>query len=91
MAMANVALCSFLFGRKYVDHRVPNFTESRELYVYPNMDAMDILTELVDSGAVARPGSLKRAFKEEGLLPVEGASASVTPGHYTISTSSTSS
>ena len=91
LALANVALCSFLFGRKYVDHRVPNFTETRELYVYPNMDALDVIDGLVDSGTVVRPGSLRRAFKEEGLLPMDGASASVIPGHYTISASNTSS
>ena len=84
------AAAGFIVGRKYVDRKLPNFSGGMEIYVYPKMNALDIVEELVDSGIVIRPRSLERAFREEGLLPISPEASRIQPGHYTISTSNTS-
>ena len=88
--LALAAAAVFIVGRKYVDRKLPNFREGMEIYVYPKMNALDIVEELVDSGIVIRPRSLERAFREEGLLPISPEASRIQPGHYTISTSNTS-
>ena len=88
--IAAIAVCATVYGRKYVDHRMPNFTSAMEIYVYPGMTADDVVSELLDSGIVARPRSLRRAFREEGLLPAVQDGAAVQLGHYTITATNTS-
>ena len=88
--LALAAAAGFIVGRKYVDRKLPNFSGGMEIYVYPKMNALDIVEELVDSGIVIRPRSLERAFREEGLLPISPEASRIQPGHYTISTSNTS-
>ena len=88
--MALGALAGFIVGRKYVDRKLPNFSEGMDIYVYPRMNALDVIEELVDSGIVIRPRSLERAFREEGLLPLSPEASRIKPGHYVISTTNTS-
>lgn len=80
----------FIFGRKYVDHKFPNFSDNAEIYVYPNMNNEDVCNELINKGIVIRPNGLRRAFNEEKLLPVNAGAIRIKPGHYIVSSSNSS-
>ena len=67
--------------RMYYDRKVPNFTGSVELYVYPDITQSAVLDSLLASGAVKSERSLERCFKS-----ISG----VTPGHYAVDASCTS-
>lgn len=80
-----VGLC---IGRKlilwYTDNKQPNFKHETVLYVYPGMDAGQVMTMICDSAGVRRPNSLKRAFEDKKV------SEYLQPGRYIIKPSSTS-
>ncbi len=59
----------------WYDRKAPNFSGSRDLYVYPGMEAAAVRDSLLASGQVKNAASLKRAFRD-----VESVSA----GHYRI-------
>ena len=65
----------------YYDRKVPNFSGSVELYVYPSTEVGSVLDSLIASGSVKNAKSLQRCFK--------GVSA-MAPGHYVVDGTCTS-
>ena len=65
----------------YYDRKVPNFTGTAELYVYPSMKVGEVADSLLASGVVRNAKSLERCFKKV---------SSVTPGHYRVDATCTS-
>lgn len=69
--------------RYYYDHKLPNFSERTEVYVYPDMNADDVLELLKAGGKVLSEKSLERSFRREDLTRPK-------PGHYTVTNSCSS-
>ncbi len=80
-ALAGVA--GFFAWRYYYDHKLPNFSERMDVYVYPNMNADDVLELLSAGGKVLSQRSLERSFRKEEVTRPK-------PGHYTVTSSSSS-
>ncbi len=74
----------FVFGRYYIDNRMPNFSEKYVLYVYPDMSASEVMDSLQAGAGTVRPKSLKRAFDKMET------SQKMKPGRYVVDASSTS-
>ena len=74
----------FVFGRYYIDNRMPNFSEKYVLYVYPDMTASEVMDSLQAGAGTVRPKSLKRAFDKMET------SQKMKPGRYVVDASSTS-
>lgn len=74
----------FVFGRYYVDNKMPNFSEKYVLYVYPDMTASEVMDSLQAGAGTVRPKSLKRAFDKMET------SQKMKPGRYVVDASSTS-
>lgn len=68
----------------YYDRKVPNFSSTTEIYVYPDTDADALLEEVLDVADVRNAASFRRAFKEAFR------NSGPEPGHYTISPGNTS-
>jgi UPF0755 protein len=68
----------------YYDRKVPNFSSTTEIYVYPDTDADALLEEVLDVADVRNAASFRRAFKEAFQ------NSDPEPGHYTISSGNTS-
>lgn len=66
----------------YQDNRKANFSDTYELYVYPETTANDVLDSL--SRVVINPKSLNRAFSKESVA------SGLKPGHYLVAPSSQS-
>ena len=87
-----IVLCLLLVGtlaaRKawtfYYDRKVPNFSETKELYVYPGTRAEELARYILDSCRVRSAVSFRRAFNEAF------AGADPKPGHYTVTAGNTS-
>ena len=87
-----IVLCLLLVGtlaaRKawtfYYDRKVPNFSETKELYVYPGTRAEELARYILDSCRVRSAVSFRRAFNEAF------AGAEPKPGHYTVTAGNTS-
>lgn len=89
-AALTLAIIAGIFGwREYYDRRMPNFGKAGEIYVYPNMDAEDVLVLLEEKCDVRRKRSIVRAFRREGILPVNP-EFRCRPGHYTVSADNSS-
>lgn len=67
--------------RVYYDRKVPNFSETFEIYVRPGMEPSEILDSMLVSGKVISSRSLRRTV---------GNLSSMQVGHYTVDTKSTS-
>lgn len=78
-AVAAVALYTW-----YADHRMGNFSRPEKVYVYPGTSASEVIGDILSSGSVKRPGSLRRAFNS---VFKEGTPE---PGYYVFSPSSSS-
>ena len=74
----------FVFGRYYVDNKMPNFSEKYVLYVYPDMTASEVMDSLQAGAGTIRPKSLQRAFDKMET------SQKMKPGRYVVDASSTS-
>lgn len=74
----------FVFGRYYIDNRIPNFSEKYVLYVYPDMTASEVMDSLQAGAGTIRPKSLQRAFDKMET------SQKMKPGRYVVDASSTS-
>lgn len=74
----------FVFGRYYIDNRMPNFSEKYVLYVYPDMTASEVMDSLQAGAGTIRPKSLQRAFDKMET------SQKMKPGRYVVDASSTS-
>ena len=74
----------FVFGRYYVDNKMPNFSEKYVLYVYPDMTASEVMDSLQAGAGTVRPKSLQRAFDKMET------SRKMKPGRYVVDASSTS-
>lgn len=66
-----------ILGLRYlVDNRMPNFRESREIYVRPGTTPQEVLDSL--AGVVKFRRSLQRMFSEKEVARY------ITPGHYIV-------
>lgn len=74
----------FVFGRYYVDNKMPNFSEKYVLYVYPDMTASEVMDSLQAGAGTIRPKSLQRSFDKMET------SQKMKPGRYVVDASSTS-
>ena len=81
LAVAVAAVGGVLAYRYYYDRKVPNFTGAAELYIYPDTPVDSVVAMLCGDAPVRSASSVRRAFKEI---------ASVHPGHYTVTESTTS-
>ena len=68
----------------YYDHKVPNFNETKEIYVYPGTTAEDLARYILDSCRVRNAASFQRAFRRAF------GDAQSKPGHYTVTAGNTS-
>lgn len=64
------------------DNKLPNVREKAELFVYPYTTPEDVMAVL--DTVVARPGSIRRAFKEHKVAEY------ITAGHYAVEPGQTS-
>lgn len=76
LVAAAMLLGGFAVIRKYVDNRAANLLKGRELYVYPDTPASEVLDTL--ALYVKREGSLRRVF---GKMEVD---RYIKPGHYDL-------
>lgn len=74
----------FIFGRYYIDNRMPNFSEKYVLYVYPDMTTSEVMDSLQSGAGTIRPKSLQRAFDKMET------SQKMKPGRYVVDAYSTS-
>lgn len=74
----------FVFGRYYIDNRMPNFSEKYVLYVYPDMTTSEVMDSLQAGAGTIRLKSLQRAFDKMET------SQKMKPGRYVVDASSTS-
>ncbi|MBR6001548.1 MAG: endolytic transglycosylase MltG [Bacteroidales bacterium] len=77
-----MAVPGFFAARYFIDRKLPGFSRSLELYVYPDDSPASVLDSILAKGVVLREGSLRRAFRSAG------ASEGVQAGHYTVAPSS---
>lgn len=82
VAVVLLAVPLFLAARFFVDRKLPGFSRSLELYVYPDDSPASVLDSILSQGVVLREGSLRRAFRSAGAMD------GVKPGHYTVAPSS---
>lgn len=82
VAIAILAVAGFFAVRFVADRKLPGFSKSLDIYVYPDEAPEAVLDSIMAQGAVLRKGSLRRAFR------AAGADKSVQPGHYTVAPSS---
>lgn len=78
------AIGAAVLGRWFVDNKQPNFKREAVIYVYPEMDAQQVLQSIADSAGVQRLKSLKRAFEDKQV------GTYIQPGRYVVKPSSTS-
>lgn len=76
LALIAVVAVGVIGGRWYGDNRKANFSDKAELFVYPGMDATDVLAA-IPNDVVMRRKSLERVMK--GLRAID-----IKPGHYVI-------
>ena len=67
--------------RMWYDRKAPNFKGAFDVYVYPTMDPESVCEEIIATGQVRKPASLRRAFREVETLEV---------GHYLVDSTCTS-
>lgn len=75
---------AIVFGRWFADNKQPNFKREAVIYVYPDMDAGQVMQYIADSAGVQRMRSLKRAFADKKVETY------IQPGRYVVKPSSTS-
>ena len=71
----------FVFGRYWIDNKVPNFTDEYVLYVYPETTIAQVEDSLALRAGTIRPKSLERALKKME------ASEKMQPGRYVVDAS----
>lgn len=64
------------------DNKIPNFSDTVEIYVRPGMGPEDVVSQL--DSAVKRPSSLERTFREKRVAEY------MAPGHYLVRPTHTS-
>lgn len=67
--------------RIWYDHKVPNFTGVRHLYIYPDMSLEEVEDDILSGGKVKKASSFRRVFREV---------REVKPGHYLLDSTCTS-
>lgn len=83
VALAGI-VAGFLFGRRYIDNKLPNFGEDYVLYVYPETTSEQVLDSLLANADVRFEGSLRRCFEK---MDVAGR---MKAGRYEVKTTSPS-
>lgn len=75
-----LCVCAGLKGYNYIrDNKMPNFTKTFELYVFPEMSSDDVFEAICSGAGVKSRASLKRAFEDKQV------SRYLSVGHYTLS------
>lgn len=78
-AVAVAVLSVAAAGWRYLrDNRLPNFTRSAEVYVYPGTTAGEVLEQVCEDAGVRNRRSLERVFRKKQVERY------LTPGHYTV-------
>ena len=72
-------LCAWLGRTWYRDNRMPNFTRTAEICIYPGTSASEALELIAERAGVKDRGSLERSFKSKQVEKY------LSPGHYTVS------
>ena len=81
--LSGVIACLGVFAAGFIiDHRVPNFSRTKVLYVYPETTAAQVADSLSD--IVIRSRSLSRAFRKEDVA------GRIKPGRYQVDPSNSS-
>ena len=83
-AAAAMLACGAFAFRWLRDNKLPNFTRTAEVYVYPETTAEEALEMISDEAGVRSRRSLERVFRKKRV------SQYITPGHYTVNPSSSS-
>ena len=83
-AAAALLVCGAFAFRWLRDNKLPNFTRTAEVYVYPETTAEEALEMISDEAGVRSRRSLERVFQKKQV------SEYLTPGHYTVTPSSSS-
>ena len=84
VSSAALLVCGVFAFRWLRDNKLPNFTRTAEVYVYPGTTAEEALEMISDEAGVRSRRSLERVFRKKRV------SQYITPGHYTVSPSSSS-
>ena len=84
VSSAALLVCGVFAFRWLRDNKLPNFTMTAEVYVYPGTTAEEALEMISDEAGVRSRRSLERVFLKKRV------SQYITPGHYTVSPSSSS-
>ena len=82
LAVAAVGLlCAWNWFR---DNRMPNFTKTAEIYVYPGIESDEVMSMIADKAGVRNRRSLERSFESKSVGEY------MQPGHYTVNPSNSS-
>lgn len=84
VAVAALAAGAFAAGRYLRDNKIPNFSSSAEIYVYPGSSSDEVLDEISESAGVKSRRSLERVFRKKRVAEY------LTVGHYTVEPGNTS-
>ena len=84
VSSAALLVCGVFAFRWLRDNKLPNFTRTAEVYVYPETTAEEALEMISDEAGVRSRRSLERMFRKKHV------SQHITTGHYTVSPSNPS-
>ena len=84
VSSAALLVCGVFAFRWLRDNKLPNFTRTAEVYVYPETTAEEALGMISDEAGVRSRRSLERMFRKKHV------SQHITTGHYTVSPSNPS-
>ena len=84
VSSAALLVCGVFAFRWLRDNKLPNFTRTAEVYVYPGTTAEEALEMISNEAGVRSRRSLERMFRKKHV------SQHITTGHYTVSPSNPS-
>ena len=84
VSSAALLVCGVFAFRWLRDNKLPNFTRTAEVYVYPGTTAEEALEMISNEAGVRSRRSLERMFRKKHV------SQHITTGHYTVSRSNPS-
>ena len=84
VSSAALLVCGVFAFRWLRDNKLPNFTRTAEVYVYPETTAEEALEMISNEAGVRSRRSLERMFRKKHV------SQHITTGHYTVSPSNSS-
>ncbi len=84
LLLSALLLCAWLGWGWYRDNRMPNFSRTAEVCIYPGTSASEALELIADKAGVKDRRSLERSFRDKKVEEY------INPGHYTVSRGSSS-